>query len=107
MVFVYNNGGGNGIYRAGFGCTVTPAAPVCDARQVGPEFLQNLLGQIGGQLRYVSLDEFTRVTGLDWVEALKLMGKPGGFENLWQTINTVIQDQSRPGVPPSKPIIID
>ncbi|HEY7610866.1 MAG TPA: FecR domain-containing protein, partial [Alphaproteobacteria bacterium] len=103
MVFVYNNGGGNGIYRAGFGCTVTAASPVCHPQPVGPEFLQNLLGQIGGQLRYVSLEEFERVTGLDWVEALKRMGKPGGFEDLWQTINTVFQAQNRPGNLPPPP----
>src|SRR5687767_6233333 len=44
MLFVYNNGGGTGIYRPGFGCTMSPASPVCNPRPVGPEFLQTLLG---------------------------------------------------------------
>ena len=103
MVFVYNNGGGNGIYRAGFGCTITAAAPVCNAKPVGPEFLQALIGQIGGQLRYVSLEEFERLTGLDLVAALQLMGKPGGFDQLTLTISNLFQDQNRPGSPPPAP----
>ena len=108
MVFVYNNGGGNGINRTGFGCTITPASPVCNAKQVGPEFLHALLGQIGGEVRYVSLQEFERLTGLDLAAALQLMGKPGGFEELVQTITNVLQDQSRPGsAPPRPPPIID
>ena len=101
MVFVYNNGGGNGIYRTGFDCTITPAAPVCSPQLVGPDFLQTLIGEIGGQLRYMSLEEFERLTGLDLVSALQLLGKPGGFEELWQTINNVFQN--RPGSPPAKP----
>jgi hypothetical protein len=101
MVFVYNNGGGNGIYRTGFGCTITPANPACNPQPVGPEFLQTLLGQIGGQLRYVSVEEFERLTGLDLVGALQLLNKPGGFEELWQTINKIYQD--RPGSPPVTP----
>jgi hypothetical protein len=104
MLFVYNNGGGTGIYRTGFGCMVSPASPVCNPQPVGPELLQTLLGQIGGQLRYVSLEEFQRVTGMDLVEALRLLQTQGGFEQLWVTINNLFQDQTRPGTaPPQAP----
>jgi len=103
MVFVSTNGAGNGIYRAGFGCTVTPASPVCNPKQIGPEFLQTLLGQIGGNLRYVNLRDFERLTGLDIVAALKLLQSPGGFETLVQIIDKLHQDRTRPGAPPSTP----
>ncbi len=104
MLFVYNNGGGTGIYRTGYGCTVTPANPVCNPQPVGPEFLQALLGQIGGQLRQVSLEELQRLTGLDLVQALRLLQTQGGFEQLWVTINNLFQDQVRPGnLPPKAP----
>ena len=53
-LIVYGNGGSTGIYRTGFGCTVTPANPACNPQPVGPEFLSALLGQIGGQLRQVA-----------------------------------------------------
>ena len=99
IVFVSTNGAGNGIYRTGFGCTVTPAAPVCNPKQVGPEVLQTLLGQIGGNLRYVNLRDFERLTGLDLVAALKLMQSPGGFEQLVQIIDKLHQDSTRPGAP--------
>ncbi len=103
-LFVYDNqGGGIGIYRAGFGCTVTPANPVCNPQPVGPDFLSVLLGQIGGQLRQVDLAEFERLTGLDLVAALKLMQRPEGFDQLMQTITNVLQDQSHPGSPPRPP----
>jgi hypothetical protein len=102
-LFVYNNGGGTGIYRTGFGCTVTPANPVCNPQPVGPEFLSALLGQIGGQLRQVSLEEFERLTGLDLVEALRLLQTQGGFEQLQDIITKVLQDQNRPGAAPSTP----
>jgi hypothetical protein len=102
-LFVYNNGGGTGIYRTGFGCTVSPANPVCNPQPVGPEFLSTLLGQIGGQVRQVSLEEFQRLTGLDLVEALRLLQTQGGFEHLWQTITNVLQDQNRPGDAPPPP----
>ncbi len=103
-LFVHGNGGGIGIYRTGFGCTVTPANPVCNPQPVGPEFLSTLLGQIGGQMRQVSLEEFERLTGLDLVAALRLLQTPGGFEHLWQTIANVLQDQNRPGnAPPPAP----
>ena len=100
LVFVSNNGGGNGIYRAGFGCTITPANPVCTPKQVGPEFLQQLIGQIGGNLRYVNLRDFERLTGLDLVAAIRLMQTPGGYDELVRIIDKVIQDQGRPGNPP-------
>jgi hypothetical protein len=104
-LLVYGNGGTTGIYRTGFGCTVSPASPVCNPQPVGPEFLQTLLGQIGGQLRQVNLEEFQRLTGLDFVEAVRLLQTQGGFEQLWQTITTILQDQNRPGnaTPPSTP----
>jgi hypothetical protein len=101
-LFVHNNGGGTGIYRTGFGCTISPANPVCNPQPVGPEFLSTLLGQIGGQLRQVSLEEFERLTGLDLVEALRLLQTQGGFEQLWTTINNIFQDQSRPGNAPQQ-----
>lgn len=103
LVFVSTNGGGNGIYRAGFGCTVTAGNPVCNPKAVGSEFLQALLGQIGGNLRFVNLRDFERLTGLDLVAALELMQRPGGFEELVRIIDKVIQDQSRPGDPPRNP----
>lgn len=102
-LFVYGNGGGTGIYRTGFGCTVTPANPVCNPQPVGPDFLSTLLGQIGGQMRQVSLDEFERLTGLDLVAALRLLGTPGGFEQLQDIIIKVLQDQNRPGSAPPAP----
>ncbi|MGH7005737.1 MAG: FecR family protein [Alphaproteobacteria bacterium] len=101
MVFVSTSGAGNGIYRTGFGCTVTPSAPVCNPQPVGPDFLRMLLGQIGGQLRSVNLVEFERISGLDLVTALKLLQTQGGFEQLWQIIDKLQQDRARPGAPPS------
>ena len=102
-LIVYGNGGSTGIYRTGFGCTVTPANPVCNPQPVGPEFLSALLGQIGGQLRQVSLEEFQRLTGLDLVEALRLLQTQGGFEQLQDIITKVLQDQNRPGAAPPPP----
>jgi len=89
------------IFRTGWGCTVSPSDPTCNAQPVGPELLQQLLGQIGGQLRFIDLTEFERLTGLDLVTALGLMGKPGGFEELMQLINKLYQDGSRPGEKPN------
>lgn len=102
-LIVYGNGGSTGIYRTGFGCTVTPANPVCNPQPVGPEFLSALLGQIGGQLRQVDLAEFQRLTGLDLVEALRLLQTQGGFEQLQDIITKVLQDQNRPGAAPPPP----
>ena len=102
-LFVYGNGGGTGIYRTGFGCTVSPASPVCNPQPVGPEFLSTLLGQIGGQLRQVSLEEFEKLTGLDLVAALRLLQTPGGFEQLQDIVIKILQDQNRPGNAPPPP----
>jgi hypothetical protein len=85
------------IFRTGWGCTITPADPACNPQPVGPEFLQQLLGAIAGQLRFVDIEEFERITGLDLVTALGLLQTQGGFEELWQKINQLFQDQSRPG----------
>ena len=103
LVFVSNNGTGNGIFREGYGCTVTPAAPVCNAQKVGPESLQILLGQIGGNAPNVSITEFERRTGLDLVAALKLLQSPGGFEQFVQIVDKLHQDASRPGNAPTTP----
>jgi len=104
LVFVSSNGTGNGIFREGYGCMVTPASPVCNPQKVGPEFMQTLLGQIGANVRYVSLAEFERLTGMNLVTALQLLQTQGGFEQLWQAINQVMQDQNRPGnAPPTPP----
>jgi hypothetical protein len=102
-LFVHNNGGGTGIYRTNFGCTMTAVNPVCDPKQVGPEFLSTLLGQLGGQYRQMSLAELKEKTGLDLVEALRLLQTQGGFEQLQDIIIKVIQDQGRPGSPPQTP----
>ena len=84
------------IFRTGWGCVISTSDPTCNPQPVGPEFLQQLLGAIAGQLRFVSLDEFERVTGLDLDRALDLLKSQGGFEQLWQTINNLMQDQTRP-----------
>ena len=84
------------IFRTGWGCVISTSDPTCNPQPVGPEFLQQLLGAIAGQLRFVSLDEFERITGLDLDRALDLMKSQGGFEQLWQTINNLMQDQTRP-----------
>jgi hypothetical protein len=84
------------IFRTGWGCTITPADPTCNPQPVGPEFLRQLLGAIAGELRFVDLTEFERLTGLDIVTALGLLQTQGGFEQLWQTINNLFQDQVRP-----------
>ncbi|MCW5770424.1 MAG: FecR domain-containing protein [Rhodospirillaceae bacterium] len=91
------------IFRNGFGCTVTPANPVCNPQPIGPEFLQQILGQIAGNLRQVDLLEFERLTGIDLVQALELLQTQGGFDQLWQQIDQILQDQNRPGAPPPAP----
>jgi len=85
------------IFRTGWGCTIAPANPTCNPQPVGPEFLRQLLGAIAGELRFVDLEEFERLTGLDLVTALGLLKSQEGFEDLWQKINQLFQDQSRPG----------
>ena len=96
LVTVLINGVLYEIFRTGWGCSITPADPTCSPQPVGPEFLQQLLGQIGGQFRFIDLTEFERLTGLDFATALGLMGTQGGFEQLWQLINQLFQDQNRP-----------
>ena len=105
LVTVLANGVLSEIFRTGWGCTITPGAPNCVPQPVGPEFIQQLLGQIGGNIRFVDLTEFKRLTGLDLDEAKKLMLSPGGFEQLWLQVDKFFQDQNRPPdfVPPSPP----
>ncbi len=99
-LFVYSNGGGNGIYRTGYGCTVSPANPICDPKPVDINLLLTMLGQIGGGFRVVNLEEFYEKTGLDFAEALKLLQAPGGFEALWPKLAEYFQTQTRPGNAP-------
>ena len=98
------------IFRTGFGCMMSAANPGCNPQPVGPELLQQLLGQVGGQMRTVNAVEFQKLTGLDMVSALGLLKTQGGFEELWQIINNLFQDQFRPtqaqqspGSPPTSP----
>jgi hypothetical protein len=84
------------IFRTGWGCVITPADPTCNPQPVGPEFLQQLLGAIGGELRFVDLSEFERLTGLDLVAALGLLNTQSGFDQLWQKIHDLFQNQFRP-----------
>ncbi len=90
------NGATYEIFRTGWGCMIAPANPNCTPQPVGPEMLQQLLGQIGGQIRYVNVAEFERLSGLDVVTALGLMKTHAGFEELWQIINNLFQDRFRP-----------
>lgn len=106
LVTLLSNGVLYEIFRTGWGCTITPSDPVCEPKPVGPEFIQQLLGQIGGQLRFVDLTEFERLTGLTIPQALQLMGTAGGFEQIWEKIiTTQQQDINRPPsfVPPPPP----
>jgi hypothetical protein len=106
LVTLLSNGVLYEIFRTGWGCTITPSDPVCEPKPVGPEFIQQLLGQIGGQLRFVDLSEFERLTGLTIPQALQLMGTAGGFEQIWEKIiTTQQQDINRPPsfVPPPPP----
>jgi hypothetical protein len=103
LVSVLINGTLYEIFRAGWGCTISPSDPTCTPQPVGPEFIQQLLGQIGGQLRFVDLTEFERLTGLTIAEALKLMGTQGGFEDIFKKIEEILQDQNRPGLSPPPP----
>jgi hypothetical protein len=102
-LFVYTNGGGTGIYRTGHGCTVSAPSPVCNPQPVGPEFLQHLLGQLGGQYRQVSVEEFERITGLDLIAALRLLQTHGGFEQFQDIVTKAQQDRGRPGEAPQAP----
>jgi hypothetical protein len=103
------NGAKYEVFRTGWGCMIAPANPTCTPQPVGPEMLQQLLGQIGGQFRYVNIAEFERLSGLDVVTALGLMKTHAGFEDLWKIINNLFQDRFRPtevqapGAPTSPP----
>jgi len=87
------------IFRTGWGCAITPANPTCNPQPVGPEFLHQLLGAIAGELRF-SLTDFEQRTGLSLDQALDMLKTQGGFEQLWQTITQIMQDQTRPGEAP-------
>jgi hypothetical protein len=87
-------------YRTNWGCVIDLGAPSCNPQPVGPEFLQTLLGQIGGQIRFLSLDDLEKWAGLSLDIALDLMKTQGGFEQLWLTITQIMQDQTRPGESP-------
>lgn len=105
LVTVLANGQLTEIFRTGWGCTTTPADPTCKPQPVGPEFIQQLLGQIGGNLRFVNLQDFERLTGLTIAQALELMGTQGGFDEIFKKINEILQDQNRPEhtAPPPPP----
>jgi hypothetical protein len=98
------------IYRTGFGCMISSADPSCNPQPIGPEFLQQLVGQIRGQIRTVNNTQLQQLTGLNVVTALGLLKRQGGFEELSQIINNLFQDQFRPtlvqqlpGSPPPPP----
>ncbi len=93
------NGTFYNIYRTGFGCTVSAAAPVCNPAPVDPKFLAQLLGLISGNLRQVDLARFEELTGLDLFEALQLM-QTQGIEDGFLKIDKLFQDQGRPGAKP-------
>lgn len=84
------------IFRTGWGCVITPADPTCNPQPVGPEFLHQLLQAVAGELAFIDLSQFEQLTGLDLVTALGLLNTQGGFEQLWQIIHQLFQDQFRP-----------
>lgn len=85
------------MFREGFGCFMTPIVPDCKPQPVSPEFLQQLLGAISGELRFVNLEEFERITGLD-----RLLKTQAGFDEVWKALEDKLQqDRSRPGAPPT------
>ena len=90
------------IFRHGWGCMMTPAVPTCNPQPVGPEFLQQLLGAISGELRFTALD-LEKFTGLGLDQALDLLKTQGGFEQLWQTINQIFQERPPTFQPPPPP----
>ncbi len=96
------NGTVYNIFRTGFGCTGSAAAPVCNPAPVDPRFLVQLLGLIQGNLRQVDLARFEELTGLDLFDALQLM-QTQGIENVFLKLDKVFQDQGRPGAAPQVP----
>ena len=87
------------IFRTGYGCAVSAAAPVCNPAPVDDKFLAQLIGLITGNLRQVDLVQFEELTGLDLFQALQLM-QSGNYETLFQRFDQVFQDQTRPGAAP-------
>jgi hypothetical protein len=87
------------IFRTGTGCIMSGPDPTCNPQPVGPEFIQQLLGAIAGELRF-SLSDFEQRTGLSLDIALDMLKTQGGFEDLWRTLSQIMQDQTRPGEPP-------
>jgi hypothetical protein len=94
------NGTVYNIFRTGYGCTVTAAAPVCNPAPVDPQFLVQLIGLIQGNLREVDLVQFETLTGLNIFQALQMM-QDGKYETVFQRYDQVFQDQTRPGSPPA------
>lgn len=110
LVTILANGVLYELFREGWSCMTTPSNPACVAQPVGPELIQQILGQIGGQLRFVHLTEFERLTGLSKAETLRLMGTVGGFEQIFDKLNDFLQqDQNRPPsfTPPPPPMYGD
>jgi hypothetical protein len=87
------------IFRTGFGCTVSAAAPVCNPAPVDDKFLTQLLGLITGNLRQVDLAQFESLTGLDLFQALQML-QTQNYEGLFQRFDQIFQDQTRPGAAP-------
>ncbi len=94
------------IFRTGFGCTVSAAAPVCNPAPVDDKFLTQLIGLITGNLRQVDLAQFESLTGLDLFQALQLM-QTGNFQTVFEKFDKVLQDQGRPGAPPTTVVTDD
>ena len=93
------NGTFYNIFRTGYGCTVSAAAPVCNPAPVDPKFLAQLIGLISGNLRQVDLLQFETLTGLDLFQALQML-ESQNYENLFQRFDQLFQDQNRPGPAP-------
>ncbi|MBL8665421.1 MAG: FecR domain-containing protein [Candidatus Odyssella sp.] len=98
------NGTVYNIFRTGYGCMVTAAAPVCNPAPVDPKFLAQLLGLIAGNLRQVDLVQFESLTGLDLFQALQML-ESQNYEGLFQRFDQLFQDQNRPGPAPVVPTV--
>jgi hypothetical protein len=93
------NGTAYNIFRTGYGCSVTAAAPVCNPAPVDPRFLVQLIGLIQGNLRAVDLVQFETLTGLDLFQALQML-QSQNYQGLFQRLDQIFQDQTRPGAAP-------
>jgi hypothetical protein len=93
------NGTVYNIFRTGYGCSVTAAAPVCNPAPVDPQFLVQLIGLIQGNLREVDLVQFETLTGLDLFQALQML-QSQNYEGLFQRLDQIFQNQTRPGAAP-------